>query len=79
MRESRKWRQKARKYIESGLEYSRNLRQWRARVATVLPALIAVRTLDLLDEASWEDLQGGVKVTRKDVRGCLWAAIRGKY
>ena len=69
------WRKKAREYIESGLDYSRSLRYWRCRVATVLPALIAKETLDLLDDASWDDLKAGVKVNRKTVRKCLWKAM----
>lgn len=69
------WREKAREYIESGLSYSKSLRYWRCRVATVLPALIAKETLDLLDGASWDELQAGVKVNRKTVRKCLWQAM----
>ncbi len=69
------WRDKARKYIQAGFSYSKSLRYWRCRVATVLPALIASETLDLLDDASWDDLKAGVKVNRKVIRKCLWKAI----
>ena len=72
---AREWRRKARNYIESGLTYSHSLRYWRTRVATVLPALIAIETLNLLDQAGWSELQAGVKVSRKTVRACLWRAL----
>ncbi|WP_018969340.1 phytoene/squalene synthase family protein [Rubritalea marina] len=73
--EAERWRARARDYVESGLAYSSSLRSWRCKVATVLPALIARETLDLLEEASWEDLEAGVKVSRKVVRQCLWRAL----
>ncbi|MFC4994095.1 phytoene/squalene synthase family protein [Rubritalea tangerina] len=75
MRAAREWRQKARTYIESGFTYARSIRQWRSRVATVLPAMIAKETLDLLDRASWEDLERGVKVDRATVKRCLRQAL----
>ena len=75
MRASRAWRHKAREYVNSGYEYSKSLRQKRARIATVLPAMIAEKTLDLLDASDWDDLEKGVKINRKTVRSCLWKAI----
>lgn len=69
------WRGKARKYIASGFTYSKSLRQRRTRTATVLPAMIAEKTLDLLDAASWEDLERGVKVDRATVKRCFWKAL----
>ncbi|SHK27760.1 farnesyl-diphosphate farnesyltransferase [Rubritalea squalenifaciens DSM 18772] len=69
------WRAKARKSIKDGLKYAKSLRGKRARMATVLPALIALKTLDLLDEADWDQLYDGVKVTRKEVRKCIWQAL----
>ena len=69
------WLRKARGCMEEGLEYSRAVRGRRARLATVLPALIGLETLDLLETASTEELQQGVKVGRKVVRKCLWKAM----
>lgn len=69
------WRAQARHYVEAGFTYAKSLRQRRARIATVLPAMIAMETLDLLDAADWEDLENGVKVTRKAVKACLWRAL----
>lgn len=76
MRNSIEWRKKAREYVASGFEYSASLRQKRARIATVLPAMLAEKTLDLLDHADWEGLEEGVKIDRKTVRGCLWKALK---
>ena len=75
MQVAAEWRAKARTYIESGFTYAGSLRQRRARIATVLPAMIANETLDLLDRASWEDLERGVKVDRKVVKRCLKKAL----
>lgn len=75
MEAAKEWRAKARTYIDSGITYAKSLRQWRARVATVLPALIAKETLDLLDRASWEDLERGVKVDRASVKRCFRKAL----
>jgi hypothetical protein len=75
MKSAKEWRAKARMYIDSGITYSKSLRQWRARVATVLPALIARETLDLLDRASWDDLERGVKVDRATVKRCFRKAL----
>jgi len=72
---TKKFRTQAREYLEQGLEYSTSLRQKRSRIATALPALIGLKTLDLMDEATWEDWQAGIKITRKEVRKCLWKAM----
>src|SRR5437660_5050349 len=44
----RKWREKAERGVEAGIQYSRAVRNRRVRAATVLPALIGARTLALL-------------------------------
>lgn len=69
------WLGKARSYLEDGLNYARAVRGRRARMATVLPALIGLETLDLLESATEEDLTKGVKVGRKVVKKCLWQAF----
>ena len=72
---AREWRITARSHIESGIVYAKSLSQWRARVATILPALIARETLNLLDEADWRSLEYGIKVDRKTVRRCFRRAL----
>ncbi len=76
MRESVRWRDKARGYLEDGLAYSGSLRKRRTRMATCLPAMIGVKTLDLMDEASWDEWEGGLKVPRKEIRKSFLHAMR---
>jgi len=75
MNAAKEWRIKARKYLEEGLTYSSKLRQKRVKIATVLPAIIGLKTLDALDAASWEEWQEGVKISRKEVRQSLMQAV----
>ena len=60
----RTWLDKAKAGLESGMEYSRAIKNRRVRAATVLPALIGARTLALLDAAGPMALQRMVKVPR---------------
>lgn len=64
----RVWLEKAKAGLESGMEYSRAIENRRVRGATVLPALIGVRTLALLNAAGPMALQRTVKVPRRKVR-----------
>ncbi|MDP0490793.1 MAG: squalene/phytoene synthase family protein [Verrucomicrobiota bacterium JB023] len=64
------WLAEAEEKMQSGLTYARAVRGWRARVATVLPALIGRETLLLLNER-----EGPVKVNRTVVKKCLRRAM----
>src|SRR6266498_3011653 len=64
----RTWLDKAKAGLECGMRYSRAIENRRVRAATVLPALIGVRTVALLDAAGPTALQRTVKVPRGDVR-----------
>ncbi len=75
LRASKIYRRKARKYLEQGLIYASSLRQKRTKIATALPALIGLKTLELMDEADWEQWEQGIKITRKQVRQCMWKAF----
>lgn len=75
MEASKKWREKARQYLEIGLTYSSTLRQKRAKIATALPAIIGLKTLDLLDGASWEQWKDGIKISRKEIYKSLLQAV----
>ncbi len=79
LRVSKDYRKKASKYLKDGLVYVSSLRQKRTRIATALPALIGLKTLDLMDDASWEQWEEGIKITRKQVRQCLWQAVMGNW
>ena len=67
----RRWLEKARAGLESGIYYSLAINNRRVRAATVLPALIGARTLALLDAAGQMALQRMVKVPRREVRAIM--------
>jgi farnesyl-diphosphate farnesyltransferase len=66
------WIDKAERNIRSGFEYSRATKNWRVRAATVLPALIGVRTLALLREAGPRALERTIKIPRREVQRMIF-------
>jgi farnesyl-diphosphate farnesyltransferase len=66
-----KWREKAERGVECGIEYSRAIRNWRVRAATVLPALIGARTLALLRNSGATVLHRQIKMSRREVRALI--------
>ena len=62
------WLDKADCGLEAGLQYSLAIRNRRVRAATVLPALIGRRTLELLRSAGTTVLHRTIKVPRREVR-----------
>lgn len=64
----RKWREKAERDLNAGIDYACAIRNRRIRFATALPALIGARTLALLREVGTEVFVRKVKVTRAEVR-----------
>jgi farnesyl-diphosphate farnesyltransferase len=73
----RKWREKAERGIEAGLQYAHAIRNRRVRAATVLPALIGARTLALLHDAGATALRRHIKVPRREVRGIVASLVFG--
>jgi farnesyl-diphosphate farnesyltransferase len=73
--EAARWRARARAYLSDGQAYAKSLKFRRTRAATALPGLIGESTLDLLDHASWEELEEGVKVSRRDVYRFTWESF----
>ena len=71
----RAWLAKARSAVARGLSYSGALCSRRLRAASVLPALIAEKTLDLLENADWRTLEARVKVPRRQVYPLLARAL----
>ena len=65
------WIAEARAGLDAGLEYSIAINPPRVRVATVLPAMIGVRTLALIEESGLEALHTRVKVARSEVRSMI--------
>jgi farnesyl-diphosphate farnesyltransferase len=68
-----KWREKAERGVEAGIEYASAIRDRRVRFATALPALIGARTLALLREAGAEGFGRRVKVSRSEIRKMIAA------
>jgi len=66
-----RWVAEARAGLDAGLEYSIAINPPRVRVATVLPAMIGVRTLSLIEESGLEAVRTRVKVPRSAVRGMI--------
>jgi len=66
-----RWIAEARAGLDAGLEYSIAINPPRVRVATVLPAMIGVRTLELIEQSGLEALRKPVKVPRSEVRGMI--------
>lgn len=75
MEQAARWRSQARTYLSEGKAYASSLRSRRTRAATALPGLIGESTLELLDQASWEDLDSGIKVPRRDVYRFMWQSF----
>jgi farnesyl-diphosphate farnesyltransferase len=66
-----RWRAVAREWLEEGEQYAGQLRSRRVSLATLLPARLGLRTLDLLDEAGAEVLERRVKISR----GTVWREV----
>jgi farnesyl-diphosphate farnesyltransferase len=69
-----RWIAEARAGLDAGLEYSIAINPPRVRIATVLPALIGVRTLELLEASGLTALRERVKVPRAEVRKMMASA-----
>lgn len=61
------WLTRADGWVSEGERYAARLSIRRLRASTVLPALLAKKTLSALHEKSWEDLQTRIKIPRSVV------------
>jgi farnesyl-diphosphate farnesyltransferase len=68
------WQDKAQRGLDAGIEYACAIRNRRIRFATVLPALIGVRTLALLRQAGPLAFERKIKVARGEVRKMIAAS-----
>lgn len=75
MAERVQWISKTRDWLAKGLRYSACLGPRRLKVASVLPARLAVATLDRVERADWETLRRRVRVPRWRVYQMLAAAF----
>lgn len=77
MAEFAKWRGLASDKVASSFRYSDCLNSKRLKIATVLPAEIAERTLELLEGVSYSDLEKRIKVPRCEVYSILFRKLVG--
>jgi farnesyl-diphosphate farnesyltransferase len=70
-----RWQDRAELWLDEGEKYAATLRLRRLRAATVLPALLARKTLEPLRGATWADLQRRNKIPRSAVYRSLVAAF----
>lgn len=66
-----RWTRECDGHLEAGLRYVCRLRDAKLRYATALPLMLAFGTLRKLRAASWEEVLGGVKISRLDVARLL--------
>lgn len=71
-----RWIKEARQGLDAAFRYADSVNGKRLRFATILPALIGRETLARLDEADWEEWQGRVKVSRKEIYRLMGKALR---
>ncbi|MFT5465421.1 MAG: farnesyl-diphosphate farnesyltransferase [Verrucomicrobiales bacterium] len=74
MNVSKIWLDRAELEIRQGLAYAEQLNGKRLRVATILPALIAARTIRDIRKSQSSFLKNRIKVPRADVKKILWKA-----
>jgi farnesyl-diphosphate farnesyltransferase len=66
-----RWLILAKSWIEDGMRYARALQGRRLRCATALPALLALETIEAMQQATWGEMQRRVKISRATVFRCL--------
>ncbi|MFL6541943.1 MAG: squalene/phytoene synthase family protein [Chthoniobacterales bacterium] len=71
----RHWLAKAGKGLRDGIEYAAALNPVRIRIATALPALIGLRTIELMQQAGARAIREHIKVSRGEVRSLALRAI----
>jgi len=71
-----RWIAEALAGLDSAERYASALNGKRMRFASILPALIGRETLLRLQRSSWEEWGKKVKVTRPEVRGMMWQAMK---
>jgi len=69
------WRELCSEWLAAGREYAAGMRGVRLRFTAMLPALLAEATLAKLRNASWSEIEAGVKVSRREVKAMAWQAL----
>ncbi len=70
-----RWQVRAEGWLADGENYCSRLPMLRLRAASVLPALLGMRTLEALGAQANPLPPAGVKVSRREVRSALWRAL----
>lgn len=66
------WMNRAERYLHDGVDYSTRLRRFRLRFASMLPALIGLKTLARMRQCTSGER---VKIPRRTVYGCMLKAV----
>ena len=74
LKQHARWLEKAIAWVRQGEDYAATLPMRRIRAATVLPAWLALETLEAMRGADWSRLGERVKVKRSRVYRLLWDA-----
>lgn len=69
-----RWLDKALRWVGQGVSYASTLPMRRMRAATVLPAWLALETLEAMRGADWPALSRRIKIRRRRVYRLLWEA-----
>ncbi len=75
MEASAMWEKRCQEQLEEAMCYCQSVRPVRLRYATVLPLLLAERTLAYLRPAGWDEREKGVKVARPEVKSIMKRAM----
>lgn len=70
-----RWLARAKVWVHEGMAYARALHGRRLRCATALPALLALETIEAIEQATWPQMQQRIKVSRATVFRCLAEAM----
>jgi farnesyl-diphosphate farnesyltransferase len=70
-----RWLAQAKSWVHEGMSYAQALHGRRLRCATALPALLALETIEALEQATWPQMQQRIKVSRATVFRCLAEAL----
>ncbi|MFM2171789.1 MAG: hypothetical protein RI957_2018 [Verrucomicrobiota bacterium] len=70
-----RWLKVAKAWVHEGMSYARALHGRRLRCATALPALLALETIEALEQATWPQMQRRIKVSRSTVFRCFAEAL----
>lgn len=69
--EWRRWLQTCTEHLDCGLRYVQHVTHGKLRYATALPLLLGIQTVAKMRCATWDQIMGGIKISRLDVASIL--------